>query len=95
MEFNQGSLDLEHFINRTSMYIFPVDRYNIVSFIHGYEMGIQNSSLTIHIKDYLIEKYNINHSNQGWPSQIEEFSKMNEIEWIDAFRTILKELFDI
>lgn len=87
-----SNLDLEHFLNRTSMYIYPVDRFNIISFIHGYETGIQNTDITSEIKNYLIKKYNINPSNQGWWGQIEDFSKINKIEWIEAFKRIMEEL---
>ncbi|WP_167342056.1 hypothetical protein [Nonlabens sp. SY33080] len=76
---------LDLFINRTSMWINPIDKNTITSFIHGFEAGTDKKSFTSLLKDYLESEHNINGSNQGWPNQVLLYAQKNELSWSNAF----------
>lgn len=47
-----------HFVTRTGMYIYPVDETNVVSFVHGYELGTKNKcDFTLLLKRLFTDKY--------------------------------------
>ena len=73
--------NLLQFITLTGMFINPVDDKNVVSFIHGYELGTKHKcSFTKLSKQLLTDKYKINYSNDGWPGQITRLAKKTFIE---------------
>ncbi|WP_347923685.1 hypothetical protein [Pontimicrobium sp. SW4] len=87
---------LDHFIERTSMWIYPIDRNTITSFIHGFQAGSDNKCFTSTLKNHLESKHNIYGSNQGWPNQVSLYAEKKEMNWSNAFfelgKIILKEL---
>ncbi len=87
-------LDLEHFLNRTSLYVTPVNRDTIVSFIHGYEIGLKNNNLTDGLKKLLANKYDIMYSSDGWPGQIYRLSERLNLTWIDTLKKLTFELIE-
>ena len=74
------------------MYVNPVNRDTIVSFIHGYEIGIKNTNLTVELKKLLSDKYNVIYSSDGWSGQIDQLSKKLNITWIDTLKKLIFEL---
>lgn len=84
---NNDKKILLHFITRTEMFIDPVDDKNIVSFIHGYEIG-SKCDFTRICKQLLIDKYRINYSNDGWPGQIKRLSEKHSQSWVMTFKNI-------
>ena len=93
---NKELKTLDLFINRTSMWINPIDRTTITSFIHGFEAGTDNKFFTSLLKDYLESEHNIYGSNQGWPNQVLLYAEKNKLNWNDAFfelgRVIIKKI---
>ncbi len=88
--------NLLHFITRTSMFVNPVDNFNVVSFIHGYELGRKRKcDLTQLIKQLLKQKYNVSYSSDGWPGQITRQAKNLSLSWVTTFKiTVLEILAD-
>ncbi|MCA0133951.1 hypothetical protein [Winogradskyella alexanderae] len=93
---NKEVKTLEHFFDRTFMWIHPIDRNTITSFIHGFEAGSDNKFFTTLLKKHLESEYNIFGSNQGWPNQVRLYAEKKEIDWNEAFfelgKTIISEL---
>ncbi len=87
---NKELKTLEHFLTRTSRWIHPTNKTSIVSFIHGFEAGIEKKSFTYEIKEYLESEYEIYGSNQGWPHQIFLYAEKRKITWNEAFIEIGK-----
>jgi hypothetical protein len=76
-----------NFIARTGMYIYPVDEYNIVSFIHGYEEGTKREcDFTELVKQLLINKYEISYSSDGWQGQVRRLGEKLSLSWVEAFK---------
>jgi hypothetical protein len=85
--------NLLYFITRTGMYISPVDENNVVSFIHGYELGTESKcDFTQLIKQLLSDKYKINYMSTGWPGQITRLSKKLTLSWEMTFKKIALEI---
>lgn len=85
--------NLLYFVTRTGMFINPVDDKNIVSFIAGYELAAKHScDFTTLLKPLLIEKYDINYSNDGWPGQITRLAKKLSLSWVTTFNKIALEI---
>lgn len=81
--------NLLHFVTRPGMYINPIDDKNIVSFIHGYEVGTKyKCNFTQLLKDELSHKYKISYRNDGWPGQITRFAGKHSLDWVEAFQMI-------
>lgn len=85
---------MDHFLNRPQMWIFPIERNTIISFIHGFEAGIGNNYFTSELKNHLESKYQIFGSNQGWPNQILLYSEKTEVKWSEAFLKIGKTIIE-
>ncbi|MTE27039.1 hypothetical protein [Winogradskyella ouciana] len=85
---------LYHFLNRISMWVQPINRDTIVSFIYGFEAGTGNKIFTSALKSYLESRYEIFGSNQGWPNQISIYSEKKGIEWCEAFLEIGKTIIE-
>ena len=84
---------LIHFITRAPMYIFPVDKNTIISFIHGYEVGRNKEcNFTKQISLLISSKFKINSSNTGWVGQIEQLSKKKVSTWVTTFTQITLEI---
>ena len=90
---NKDKSNLFHFITRKAMYIHPVDENNIVSFIHGYELGTNGKcQFPDLIKHHLIGKYRVNYSNDGWPGQISRLAKKQSLSWETTFTRVTLEI---
>ena len=85
--------NLSHFINRTGMYINPVDAKNVVSFLHGYELATENKChFTQSLKQLLTDKYKMLYSSDGWPGQIERLANKCSSSWLTTFKKIAVEI---
>ena len=77
---------LSHFIQNPHMWIHPVNRETIISFIHGFESGSQNNKLTFEMRKLLSESYEIKYSSDGWSGQIDRLSEKQNSNWIEIFK---------
>ena len=82
---NNALKTLANFVDRTSLWINPIDRNSITSFIHGFEAGTENKCFTSTLKNHLESEHNIYGSNQGWPNQVFLYAEKKEMNWNDAF----------
>ena len=81
------------FITLTGMFINPVDDKNVVSFIHGYEVGTKHKcDFTQLSKQLLTDKYKINYSSDGWPGQITRLAKKESLSWVTTFKRTALEI---
>ncbi|MDU1903318.1 MAG: hypothetical protein E6772_00935 [Dysgonomonas sp.] len=71
------------FIIRMGMYIYPIDKYNIMSFITGYQID-KEFFFSAKIKQYL-EENRIKSDSLGMTRQIQKYSDIHNIEWCTAF----------
>jgi hypothetical protein len=86
---NRDKLNLLNFILRTGMYITTADENNIVSFIHGYEFGLNGEcDFTEQLKIYLVNHLKISSSSDGWSGQITRYSRKKSIPWAVAFKQL-------
>lgn len=86
-------INIVHLVTRIGMYIHPVDDKNIVSFIHGYELGTKNKcDFTLLLKQQLSNKYKIVYSSDGWPGQIGRLAKKVSSSWVMVFRKMALEI---
>lgn len=79
-------LFLIRFITRTNMFVHPVNRDTVVSFIHGYEAGKDNQNFTFMVKQLLTEKYAVYSSSDGWPGQMGRYARRCSWGWVAAFK---------
>ncbi len=83
---------ISNFINRLGMYVTPINEETIVSFIHGYETGVRNTTLTNQISNLLSNKYMISEPAMGFQYQIKVYSEKCELSWVDGFVQIVEEV---
>jgi len=85
--------NLINFVDRPGMYIGITDSTNIISFIHGYELGAKGKcDFTELLSGALSEKYKTKKFATGWSNQIERYSQKMGIEWVEAFCSLSSEL---
>lgn len=84
MDYTNHEL-LTFFLKRMGMYIHPINRNTIVSFIHGFETAARSRTFTEELKNYLEISYQIYGSNQGWPRQVELLAENWGVSWEDGF----------
>jgi hypothetical protein len=81
------------FIVRTGMYISPVDDKNVISFIHGYQLGtIHKCDFTELVKQLLIRKHKIKWGSDGWPGQITRLANKKSLSWVVTFKRTALEI---
>lgn len=81
------------FITYAGMYVYPVDEFNIPSFIHGYEHGKeQESGFIDQIRQRLTDQYKTFYSSDGWPGQIKRLAKKTNENWVTIFRWVTLEI---
>jgi len=84
---------LSLFITRTEMFVHPVNRDTIVSFVSGYQAGRgERFDFDTPLKLLMADKYKTYYSSDGWPGQIERYAKKKSIGWVMAFSRIMIEL---
>lgn len=75
------------FLKRPLMFIRTLNQNEVIAFVGGFEWGGE-TVITSGIKTHLEDKYQITGSNQGWPRQIEIYSKRKRITWFEAFQEV-------
>ena len=86
---------LSFFLTRTGMYVCPVAKDNIVSFLHGYEAGSQGKcNFTELISRRLETQYNARRMASGWPHQIEQYVEKKGLDWLQGFVFIASEVLN-
>jgi len=84
---------LLHFLARPAMYIFPVDKNNIVSFVTGYEIGSDDAcDFTSILNDHIGVKHGIARNSTGWPGQIQQYSEAQGVDWVEGFKKLAHEI---
>ena len=77
------------------MYIHPINRDTIISFMHGIGFGMgKEPQWTLLLKEFISEKYNIIGGALGWPHQIEKYSNTNNVKWTEAFKSLMVQLIE-
>jgi hypothetical protein len=75
------------------MYVCPVDRHGIVSYLHGYEAGTKGEcGFTALLRKKLEQKYDIKHEACGWPDQVSRYAESRELDWLQAFLFLASEV---
>ena len=76
------------------MYVQPISKDTVQSFVSGYEYCKKSDYLTRQISSHLKTKYFIEKPAMGYPYQIEIFSKKHSLSWVDGFVKITKEVLN-
>ncbi len=85
---------LTHFLIRTEMYIGKETKSNIISFLIGFQMGINKEYKEFDdFFNFLQKKYRIGNQSQSWWGQVEEYSKKNNLEWCVSIKRLLFDYF--
>jgi hypothetical protein len=77
------------------MYVYPVNKSSVVSFIHGYEIGLKNDVFTKGLQSILVNKYKISYNADGWPGQVSRLSKKIDQNWEETFKMVSNEYLNI
>lgn len=82
-----------HFLYRMNMYIVNVNKENIVSFMHGVDIGKLDDPLwTKSLNDFITKKYGINGKALGWPYQIDLYISKEKLRWSEGFKNLMIEM---
>jgi hypothetical protein len=84
---------ISHFLDRPLMYLYKIEKEQIVAFIHGFEIG-NNPQFTDELSNLLENKYKIKRRALGWPFQVQKFSEIKSLDWFDAFKLLSNELIN-
>lgn len=83
------------FLLRPGMYVYPITRDNIISFLVGYEIGSRDRcKFTDLIGRKLEQKYHVEGSIYRWPDQIDRYASARYADWVQAFLTIATEVLN-
>ncbi|MDF1699401.1 MAG: hypothetical protein P1U56_26345 [Saprospiraceae bacterium] len=78
-----------HFITKTEMFASKDEAENIISFVHGYEIGRNGKcDFSNQISEILEKEFHLKKRATGWKGQIIEFGKKKKINWETAFKQI-------
>ncbi len=84
---------LTQFLRRTGMYVSPITRDNITSFMVGYEIGSRyKCQFTDLIYQKLEEQYQF--KSNSWPDQVNQYAGAETLDWIQAFLTIATDVLN-
>ena len=76
---------LTSFITHLPMYVYPVSRYTIVSYVDGFEAGIRSREFSNTLDEYMKDHYGVRGSGGGWPHQVQQLSEVWNLTWDGAF----------
>ena len=86
---------LSIFLTRTSMFVCPVNKDNIVSFLHGYEAGAQGKcNFTELISQRFETQYKVKRTACGWPHEIEQYAENRDLDWLQGFVFMASEVLN-
>lgn len=72
------------FFLRKGMYVNPVNRDTVVSFLAGYECGQREHMFIPLLKETLTNKYKLPYSNTGWIGQMDKLAEREGDTWVNA-----------
>lgn len=78
-------VELLRFITRTGMYIHPVSRDTIISFIHGFEAGSFNREFSERFRHYIANKHQVRTGAAGWEGQLDQLADQRRENWLIVF----------
>jgi hypothetical protein len=81
----EHEIELLRFITRTGMYISPISRDTIISFIHGLEVGSFNREFSEGFRQYLADKHQIRTGSTGWEGQLDQLVEKRRGNWRITF----------
>jgi len=85
---------LRHFLTYPKMFVSDTEKWQIISFIHGFEFALDDNSITESISDFFQKTHNIFGSNSGWPYQVEQFADKNSIGWFESFKIVTEHVIN-
>ncbi|CAL2094418.1 hypothetical protein [Tenacibaculum sp. 190524A05c] len=82
-----------HFLYRMNMYIVNINKENIVSFVHGVDIGKLDGPLwTKSLNDFITKKHGINGKALGWSYQIDLYIRKEKLKWSEGFKNLMIEM---
>ena len=84
---------IRNFLARIGMFVQPINKNTITSFIHGFEFGT-NRDFTKQLSQYIENEKGIKCLSLGWWSQIERLATQNQSNWVDTFKEVSYELLE-
>lgn len=84
-----------HFLHRMPMYLSDITKENIVSFMHGVDLGTSwKPYWTQLLSEFIETNYSISNGAKGWANQIEILAKNEDSSWQDTFKNSMLELIN-
>ena len=83
-----SAVKLACFVNRPSMFVPRVDRDNITSFLHGFDVATPESDVrfTARLSEHIEVEYRIVAREFGWCGQVADVSVERGQDWVEAFQ---------
>lgn len=82
----ERSRALISFNTRMGMFICPSSRTQVIAFIHGFQHACpEQGHLSAHLSQHLASAHGIEGDSGGWPSQIQRYAQMNDLDWMEAY----------
>ncbi|TPN80970.1 hypothetical protein [Aquimarina algicola] len=84
-----------HFLYRMSMYLPDMTKDNIVSFMHGIDLGKEGEPhWTKLLDEFIAIEYKVEERAMGWPYHVEMLSEREGIEWNEGFKKLMLEMIN-
>lgn len=81
--------NLVRFNMRMGMFICPSDRWNVVSFLHGYELARGKRCRFLELlSQQITDDHQIKLDCLGWPGQIERLAEKYSLDWMETYLLI-------
>ena len=85
---------LKHFLDKPLMYIYELDKKQVIAFIHGFQTGDQNLGLTTLISNLLETRERIIKEARGCPQQIQIYADKKGLKWFEAMKNLTMDIID-
>jgi len=87
---------IAHFLKRPLMYVYQLEKEQVVAFINGLEAGsIRKIAITEQVSEWLKNEHRITKSKPGWPGQVQQYADRRGISWFNAFNEIVSTILDL
>lgn len=85
-----------HFLKRPLMYVYQLEKEQVVAFITGFEAGSgRKANLSAQVSEWLKNEHRITKSNPGWPGQVQQYADQKGISWFNAFNEIVSAILQM
>ncbi len=75
------------------MFICPLNRSNVESFLHGYEYGTANECrFTEAVGRHLAKRHRVKPDALGWPHQIARLAEKRSLDWMEVYLLVSSEV---